>query len=87
MAETEYMHNILHEVNYEIKRLLSLKMSIETVHNKEYSTRLKLQGLRIEVLSSFVHFADCVKYSQIPATQKLECYKNILAVVQNMSMD
>lgn len=87
MSETEYMLNILHEVKFELKRLMAIKFSIELAHQREYATRLKLQGLKVEVLNSIVNFADCVKYSHISTAQKLKAYNSLLIVVQQMALD
>jgi hypothetical protein len=78
------MEPIICEAHTQLKGLLQLKIRLENAYHHEALTRLKLQGLRVEVLNSFVTFTDYVKTAEMTTKQKIALYKKVIKVMQEL---
>jgi hypothetical protein len=78
------MDTFICEANSQLKDLLKLKIKLEEAYRHEAVTRLKLQGLRVEILNSFVNFTDYVKSAEMTSHKKIDLYKKVIKVVREL---
>lgn len=76
---TENLHN-------EFKQLIVLKKSVELVLRRALLTRLRLQGMRLELFDQLVEYSEIIRTQDMPDARKADTYQKIINFVRAIDL-